>query len=138
MKRGTDRAVSEIQYRMLRILEPPGCQMTHCPDYAGAFGFCNCRKGLVPGRCGKHRAFLKRQQSRAPKRAAKEQAEWEHDCVLRQAETSKRWAHGGVAEAALAVPTPDDLPAELAAAIREYRNAADALSNARKPKEGTA
>lgn len=66
------RATTEKQLRDLfgiiyHLLEPPGCQKSHCKSYGGSFAYCNCAKGEVPGKCKEHREYLKRKREREEK-----------------------------------------------------------------------
>ena len=68
IKRGiTDAKLNGIIATMCWVLEPPGCTMTHCENYGGTYAFCNCSKGLLPGKCPVYRAFGKRNKNRAIK-----------------------------------------------------------------------
>ena len=75
------RATSERQLcegvygDLLNILEPPGCQKTHCKEHT-AFGFANCGLNRTPGRCAEHRAYMARRATRRAKQeAAREMGE---------------------------------------------------------------
>lgn len=69
-KRTTDRQLNNLVGDMLGILEPPGCEMSHCEHYGNTTSFCNCRKEFVPGNCGRLRAYRKRKKAREAKRSS--------------------------------------------------------------------
>ena len=54
-----DRAVDEAFSKIMNILEPKGCQKSHC-TYHGSGGFCCCGKNMVPSKCKEHREYLAR------------------------------------------------------------------------------
>lgn len=62
----SDREVDSILDPVFCVLEPPSCKMGHCEHHT-VYGFCNCSQHKTPGRCKKHRDFMKRQQARAQK-----------------------------------------------------------------------
>ena len=63
----TDATANGIIYGLLSVLEPPGCEMTHCEHYGLSGSFCSCFLGKVPGQCSINRAFTKRNKERAVK-----------------------------------------------------------------------
>lgn len=63
----TDSALNGIIWKFLSVLEPPGCQMSHCKHYGHSGAFCNCSKGEIPGKCKIHRDYLKRRRERGVK-----------------------------------------------------------------------
>jgi len=67
-KRGiTDRQQNEIVHRVLVVLEPTPCWVSHCKHYGGVSAFCNCGEGLIPGKCKIRRDFLKRRRGKVAK-----------------------------------------------------------------------
>lgn len=58
---------NNLEWEIIKTLEPPGCMMTHCKDYGHSSAFCNCALGKVPGRCGVNRAYMKRIKERETK-----------------------------------------------------------------------
>lgn len=62
----TDGQVDTIVWSLLNVLEPPRCQMSHCPSHT-AYGFCGCSKSLVPGKCSIHKGYIKRQKEKHEK-----------------------------------------------------------------------
>jgi hypothetical protein len=71
------RATSERQLcegvygDLLNILQPPGCQKTHCKHHS-VFGFASCLLNRTPGRCKEHREYLERRRKREAAKLAKE------------------------------------------------------------------
>ena len=63
---GSDRAVDSAFSNIMNILEPGGCQKSHC-TYHGSGGFCCCGKDLVPSKCQDHREFVARQHAKFEK-----------------------------------------------------------------------
>ena len=68
-RRGSERRVREVFWRIQALLEPPGCGMGHCEHHT-ALAFCNCAEGKVAGRCAKHRAYRRRRRKRQAAKAA--------------------------------------------------------------------
>jgi hypothetical protein len=63
----TESKLNEVIWNVLKTLEPPGCQMSHCEHYGHQSAFCNCSKEEIPGKCKIHREFLKRRKKRGVK-----------------------------------------------------------------------
>jgi hypothetical protein len=62
----SDRELDGIFLAILKIIEPPYCQMTHCENHT-SYGMCGCAKHLVPGRCKIHSDYLKRKRVKEEK-----------------------------------------------------------------------
>lgn len=65
-----DNKLSNIEYEVLAVLEPPVCRKNHCQHHTTS-GFCNCREGLVPSRCKEHREYMDRKAKRENKTPGK-------------------------------------------------------------------
>lgn len=68
MKRGiTDTQLNPIVGTLINVLEPPGCEMTHCKLYGNSTSPMNCADGRTPGRCKILKDFRARRQERTAK-----------------------------------------------------------------------
>lgn len=68
-KRGiTDAKQNPIVWGLLDVLEPPGCQMSHCKFYGNSTAFCNCGDGRLPSKCDIYRDYKNRCKEREQKR----------------------------------------------------------------------
>ena len=65
-KRTTDRKLNDVVWRLIGILEPPPCHMTHCKEYGNSGAPMNCAAGKTPGRCAILKEFKARQAARLP------------------------------------------------------------------------
>lgn len=63
----SDREAHAIFVTLYRVLEPPGCSMSHCEHFGGGGSPMNCADERVPGRCSIFRNFKLRQDERAKK-----------------------------------------------------------------------
>lgn len=63
-QRTTDQRLNNLVYEMIWMLEPPGCEMTHCKHYGESQSFCNCGLERVAGKCPILRAYRKRKRER--------------------------------------------------------------------------
>ena len=80
IKRGiTDKSLDGIVWTLISILEPPGCQRTHCESFTTC-GFCYCSKGLLPNKCMIHRKYMSDRRKRATVAADKLLKELDDHC----------------------------------------------------------
>lgn len=71
-KRGmSDRDMHAMFHRIITVLEPPSCYMSHCKHFGGGGSPMNCQLERVPGRC----QILKEYKIRKADREAKAEAE---------------------------------------------------------------
>ena len=63
----SDRDIHDLFFRIIDVLEPPSCPMTHCKNFGGAGAPMNCSLERVPGRCTDLKAFRQRQKEREKK-----------------------------------------------------------------------
>jgi hypothetical protein len=63
-KRTTDRRLNVLVWRLIGILEPAPCPMSHCKHYGHSGAPMNCAAGKTPGRCATLRAFKARKALR--------------------------------------------------------------------------
>jgi len=68
MKRGiTDSQLNPIVGTLISVLEPPGCEMTHCKLYGNSTSPMNCADGRTPGRCKILKEYRERKNARIAK-----------------------------------------------------------------------
>lgn len=69
-KRGmSDRDMHGLFFKLIDVLEPPSCPMTHCKYFGGVGAPMNCSQELVPGKCKLLRDFNQRQIEREKKKS---------------------------------------------------------------------
>lgn len=65
----SDGQIDIIIHSILDVLEPPACSKSHCPHFT-TYGFANCAKGLVPGKCPLNLKYKKDKRGKEDKMTA--------------------------------------------------------------------
>ncbi len=63
-RRISDRRLNPIVWTLVSVLEPPGCEMTHCKHYGNSAAPMNCSEGRIPGGCGILKDYRRRKKNR--------------------------------------------------------------------------
>lgn len=66
----SDRDIHSLFFKIIDVLEPPACPMSHCKHYGGCGAPMNCSLERVPGRCTILKEFKRRKEEKAAKEAS--------------------------------------------------------------------